>query len=341
MRREAGITVRAVQPVVAALEATGRDGRGWLADAGVDPGVLADVEGRVPHGSMMALWQRARAETGDDHLGIHLAEAAPIRSFEVHAYAMLGSETLRAAYRRAARYQRLIHETTSLTFDEGSGEGVLRHALPGGGAVPRHPAEFLATLWVRFGRMVAGVEWAPVLVCFAHPAPAAIEEHARVFGAPVRFSESGTAMHVADDVLDRPNANADPGLVQMLDRYAESRLGSRPRLAPSSERVREWLHTQLPGGEPTATGAARALNLSVRSLHRSLRDEETTFRELLDRLRHERALSFLRDPRYSIAEVAFLLGFSELSSFYRAFRRWTGRTPAEFRESDPPPHFGR
>ena len=100
---------------------------------------------------------------------------------------------------------------------------------------------------------------------------------------------------------------------------------------PWSERVRSQLLEDLRGGTPTADGVAQALHISVRTLHRSLRSEETSFGALLNQLRQEQATKYLADPKISIAEVGFLLGFSELSSFYRAFKRWTGKTPADFR----------
>ncbi len=325
------ITVRAVQPVVAALEALGHEVHVLLAESAIHRTVLDDADGRVPHSAMMVLWDRAQAVTGDDHLGIHLAEVAPIRSFEVHAYALLSSPTLRDAYRRACRYQRLIHEVTDLTFAEEADEGILRHALPGGRPVPRHPAEFLVTLWIRFGRLVTGDDWAPRLVCLAHEAPADPTEHARVFQAPVRFSSGRTAIHVPNHILDAQNPNADEGLVRVLDHYAEGLLKQMPAQATLSERVRSRLLDDLKDGVPLAKEVARALHMSLRTLHRGLQHEGTSFRELLRQLRQEHAAQLLANPRISIAEVGFLLGFSELSSFYRAFKRWTGKTPADFR----------
>jgi lambda repressor-like predicted transcriptional regulator len=143
---EPHITVRAVQPIIAALEALGHQVDGILAEAKISRATLQNADGRVPHSAMMLFWERARMITGDNHLGIHLAEAAPIQSFKVHSYAMLSSSTLCEAYRRACRYQRLIHEATDLIFEEGNNEGVLRHALPGERPVPRHPAEALAPI---------------------------------------------------------------------------------------------------------------------------------------------------------------------------------------------------
>jgi AraC-like DNA-binding protein len=329
--REPYITVRAVQPVVAALQSLGHMADPILVQAGIPRAVLGDVDGRVPHGAIMRVWERAAAITGDDHLGIHLAEAAPLSSLEVHGYALLSSPTLREAYRRGCRYQRLLHEVTDLSFEEGADEGVLRHALPGGRSVPRHPAEFLVTIWLRLGRLVPGTQWAPRLVCFAHEAPADTTEHARVFQAPVRFLAGATALHVPAAILDLPNPRADAGLVTLLDRYTQTLLDQTPCRDTHSGRVREQLVQALQHGTPTAAQVAGALFMSVRSLHRGLESEGTTFRELLDQLRHERAIVLLSDARCSIADTAFLLGFAEISSFYRAFRRWTGKTPADFR----------
>ncbi len=328
---EPHITARAVQPVIAALEALGHQVDSILAEAKISRATLQKADGRVPHSAMMLFWERARIITDDDHLGIHLAEAVPIQSFEVHSYALLSSSTLREAYRRACRYQRLIHEATDLTFEEETDEGVLRHTLPGGRPAPRHPAEFLATLWVRFGRLITGGDWVPTLVCFAHDTPNDTKEHDRIFRAPIRFSSGITAMHIPNHILDASNPRADANLVSLLDRYADGLLKQAPRQASFAERVRAWLINELNGGSPTISSAAQALHVSERTLHRSLQSEGTSFRELLEQLRQERAVALLANPRCSVAEAGFLLGFAELSSFSRAFKRWTGKAPAEFR----------
>ena len=328
---EPRITVRALQPVIAALETLGCKVDKILKEASIPRSVLRDADGHVPHSAMMRVWDHARAIIGDNHIGIHLAESAPIQSFEVHSYAMLASPTLRDAYRRACRYQRLIHEATNLTFEESKSEGILQHALPGGRPVPRHPAEFLVTIWVRFGRLVAGTDWAPRLVCFAHAAPNDTGEHTRIFRAPLQFSSGRTAMHIANEILDMPNPQADENLLSLLDRYADGLLEKLPREASLAERVRVWLDEQFSDGTLTAASAARALHVSVRTLHRGLRNEGTSFRKLLEQRQRERAAALLASPRCSIAEVGFLLGFGELSSFSRAFKRWTGKSPAQFR----------
>lgn len=326
------ITVRAVQPVVAALDVLGHDTEKLLDSANLDAHILNDPEGRVPHSTMMALWKNAVVATGDINLGIHLAQAAPIRSFEVHAYAVLSSPTLRDAYRRAVRYQRLIHEATDLKFEEGTELGVLSHALPGGRAVPRQPAEFLVSLWMRFGRLVAGEDWVPNAVYLAHDAPGDCSEHERLFRAPIVFMSGKTALYVPNQILDTPNRQSDVGLLDVLDRYAAERLREAPSRFVLAERVRARLMGVLTDGVPTAEGMADALHMSPRTLHRALGKEGTTYLEILNTVRHERAAALLTKSRHSIAEVAFLLGFDEISSFYRAFKRWTGKAPAEYQK---------
>ncbi len=328
---EPGIAVRALESVVAGLEALGHDAQALVAAAGIDAAVLADPEGRVPHSEALALWREGVARTGDDLLGLHVAEAAPVDSFDVHAYAVVSSATLREGFGRACRYQRLIHEATQLTLAPDGDVEVLRHALPGGRPVPRQSAEFLLTAYVRLGRLAAGRDWVPREVRFAHAAPADTAEHARVFGAPLRFEAGENSLAIAPEVLDAPNPGADAGLLKVLDRHASDLLARVPVSSALSDRVRAFLLDAFGEGTPTAADAAGRLKMSARTLSRGLRAEGTTFKELLDQLRHERATALLADGRTSIAEVAYLLGFSDVSAFYRAFKRWTGATPAEFR----------
>lgn len=199
-------------------------------------------------------------------------------------------------------------------YREEAGEGVLHHTLPDGRSVPRHPAEFLAALWVRFGRLIAGSNWAPSLVCLAHDAPPDVTEHQRVFQTSSRFLSGRTAMHIPNHILDAPNAKADLGSISVLDDHAERLLEQMPAVTTLSERVRFQLLERLTGGLPTAEEVAQSLHMSVRTLHRNLRQERVTFSELPKQLRQRQAASYLANPQLSISEIAFLLGFSEISS---------------------------
>ena len=326
------LTVRAVQPLVSGLTAMGHDPKPLLALVGLDESTLHDPDSRVPMRVVMSLIARAVEATGDANLGLHLAEHTDVGSADVHFYAIVSSPTLGAAYERVCRYQRLIHETNLVELDM-QGERVwLRHRRPGGLAAPRHTAEFLLAVWVRAGRIATGTDWAPLEVRFAHAEPEDVREHARFFRAPVHFACGENAFALPTALLETPCVRADPALLAVLDRYATDRLARAPQTNTLADRVRTTLAEQLVGTEPGAARLAAQLKMSVRTLNRALAAEGTTYRALLDQLRHELAARHLADHRVSIAEVAFLLGFSELSSFYRAFKRWSGRTPVEFRQ---------
>jgi AraC-like DNA-binding protein len=326
------LAVRAIRPLVSGLRECGHDVDPILAAVGIDDAMLDDPDSRVPTSVAMALLARSVEQTGDSNLGLHLAEHAQLGSFDVHFFAMASSPTLGAAYERLCRYQRLIHETSRIDLEIGDQRAVLRHQLAGGAAAPRQTAEFLLAAWVRAGRVITGVDWAPDEVHFVHQAPPDTTDHARFFRAHVHFAMGQNALVLSRSLLEMACTRADPALVAVLDRYAADRLEQMPQSNSTADRVRTILVDELRGGEPTATRLAARLKMSVRSLNRLLAAENTSYQELLDSLRRELAERHLADQQMSISEVGFLLGFSELSSFHRAFKRWTGRTPAQFRQ---------
>jgi AraC-like DNA-binding protein len=303
-----------------------------LAAIGIDDAMLDDPDSRVPTSVAMELLARSVEQTGDSNLGLHLAERAQLGSFDVHFFAMASSPTLGAAYERLCRYQRLIHDTSRVELEIGRDRAVLRHRLAGGAAAPRQTAEFLLAAWVRAGRVITGIDWAPAEVHFVHPAPSNSTDHARFFRVRVHFAMHENALVLSPRLLETPCARADPALAAVLDRYAADRLEQMPRSNGIADRVRSVLDDELRGGEPTASRLAARLKMSVRSLNRLLAAENTSYYELLDGLRRDLAERHLADQHMSISEVGFLLGFSELSSFHRAFKRWTGRTPSQFRQ---------
>jgi len=325
------LTVRAIRPLVSGFCALGHEPESILTSVGITRATLDDPDGRVLMSVGVRFLNRAAEIAGDQNIGLHLAEHADLGSFDVHFYAMLSSPTLGAALERLCRYQRLIHETAQVTLDVEGEHATLRHCLPGGIAVPRQSAEFIVAAWVRAGRVVTGNDWAPVQVAFAHSKPEDVREHSRFFRAPVYFAAGQNAVILPSSILELPCIRMDPSLLALLDRYAVDRLALAPRSTSLADRARAVLAEELRGGEPSAERLASRLKMSVRTLSRTLAAEQTSYRMLLEQLRQEIAVRLLHDNRVSIGEVAFLVGFSELSAFHRAFKRWTGQTPAEFR----------
>jgi AraC-like DNA-binding protein len=328
---EAGVSTRALRPILAGLALHQADVAQAIADAGLDPSALTDPDARVPHRSAIALWQIAVERTGDDAFGLHVAEATEFGVFDVQSYAFVSSPTLGEGLARIASYQRLNHDAARVIVETHDDLVTIRHALPGGVNVPRHVAEFIVATLVLAARAATETTLPIVELRFAHREPADTSEHQRILAAPLRFDANENAIVLPSSALDLPHARADARLVQMLDRHANDLLGRLPEVRDFTDRVRAVLAAELRGGNPSAEHVADTLHMSVRTLSRRLADLGTSHKELLDTLRCELAKTHLAADALAIGEVAFLLGFSEASAFHRAFRRWTGRTPQEFR----------
>jgi len=325
------LTARAFRAMLSGIRALGHEPASWLAAADIAAPVLEDPDARIPVATVIEFMTLAVGATGDEHLGLHAAEHAELGAYDAPFYAMHASATLGAAYERLARYQRLFHDSSRAELRIEDGHAALRHR-PAAGMLPkRQGAEFLLASWVRSGRAVTGVDWAPDEVRFAHPAPDDASEHRRFFCAPVRFGCGENAVWLAPELLALPCTRADAALAALLDRYAAERIDGTPAPGRLADRVRAMIEAGLPAGDVSATALAKRLGMSVRSLNRLLAAEGTSYQGVLDGLRHELAARGLSNPRVSVWQVAFDLGFSDLSAFYRAFRRWTGTTPAGFR----------
>jgi AraC-like DNA-binding protein len=156
--------------------------------------------------------------------------------------------------------------------------------------------------------------------------------HRAYFRCEPTFDEATSWAEFDAALLDAPVAGADPALAAMLERHARDLVAGLPTTSVADQ-VRALLAKDLAGGVPEASGAAKKLGLSERSLHRKLRDERHSYQAIVDGVRRHLAERHLAERRLPITEIAFLLGFTEASSFHRAFRRWTGRTPAAYRDA--------
>ena len=332
------VTVRAVRPLVSGLVGLGHDPAPMLAHAQLDATTLEDPEASVPLRQVLALIDRAVQVTRDENLGLHLAQYAATGSFDVDLYGMLSSSTLGDGFRGLIRYQRLVRNGPTIQLASSDEVVTISCRMPGAnrslhhiGASLRHSVEFLLATWVRAGRMAVSSAWAPAEVCFEHDEPGRSEEHRRFFDAPVRFGAAEHALVLPVRLLELPCAQAEAALFRKLERYAGDPLERVPEAAAMVERVRAAVTVVLRNGEPSAAHVARYLQVTVRTLNAALVAEGTTFRVLRDEIRRALAVRHLADPRLSVSEVAFLLGFSAMSTFTRAFRQWTDDTPSRFR----------
>lgn len=307
-----------------------------LGAAALDPARLVDPDAYLPRSQEMRLWDEAVRLTGDADFGLHLAEWAarfPLDHFDVLAFAVRSSPTLGEHYRLAGRYIRLIHDGVYLSLEEDGDVVRLVHDHSLKQIGPRQPVEGMLALVLLHGRLGIGEEFAPRAVCFTHARPERVSEQARVFRAPVHYGCPRNELVLDRALLDRPQLHSDQRLLAILDRQLGVLLSGLPESRRLRDVVTRHMMDELPEREPVMASIAVKLHMSARSLQRRLQSEGTSFAEVLSDLRRDRALHYLKDRRISIAEVAFLLGFRDVTAFHRAFKRWTGSTPAKHRSS--------
>jgi AraC-like DNA-binding protein len=196
--------------------------------------------------------------------------------------------------------------------------------------IPARTDQFFAIL-MSMCRVNLSQDFNPVSVRFVHPAPPCAGDFFAYFRAPVTFDAEINCLALPSDHVDLPLQGYNPELLRLHDEIMVRHL---VQLGQDDivHRVQSVILDMLPSGQISDEKAARRINMSVRSLQRSLKKKATTFGTLLDGVRRELADDYVRDPNMALAEIAFVLGFSEQSAFTRAFKRWTGVTPGRFRE---------
>ncbi len=306
---------------------------GQLANAaGFGDGDLSDPDARVPITRLWNLWRVFIDRTSDPALGLHLGMGVRLKEFGLVGYTMLNSRTVFDAMRRLGRYSRIINETleASVRLAPDRVNVVLGHN-PRLDAL-RHPVDARLAALVTVARELSGHEIAPVETRFCYPAPQRVSDHRRHFRSELLFDSPNAALVFRRQDLELSVAAADKALSRYLDRYADTVLESLGGSGSFVEQVRRAVWSHLSGGPPSLQQTAATLGVSVRTLQRRLREEGTSFATVLDDFRKEMALGLLRDRTLAVYEVAFLLGYSDPSTFYRAFRRWEGIPPHEFRQ---------
>lgn len=330
------VSVAYLQGLIDHLQRQGVAPEVLLAHAQLTPEVLAQRDQRVAASAYLALLGEGVRLSGDDCLGLHLGEAVRPGYYGVLGYLIMSCATLADALHRQARYAALVGNLGVVGLDDEPSrpdcEPLVAHSwqplLP---QQQRQVSEETLAGWVSFGRWISGLDIAPTEVRFQHPAPADTSEHQRIFRCPVLFDQADNALIFPKRLLGVPLGQADAQVQGTLDAYADRLLGELKQGHHVLDQARMQLARQLPEQGSDLEAIASALALSPRTLQRRLREAGLSFSQLVDETRQQLALHYLRDPALELAEIAFLVGFSEPGSLARAFRRWTGTSPGEYR----------
>jgi AraC-like DNA-binding protein len=263
---------------------------------------------------------------------LHFGEHFNPKSLGPVIYAVLNAPTTAAACQIAGRYLHVHNGAAKLSVSIENGRGYVRYLSNGlDEQTSRQYNEHAMTVLLNTIRLMIGSQWTPQEVHFPHQAPDQTTEHIRVFRAPVLFGCETNAFIIGHEILERQVPGADPRLYQILQRYLEQALADIPLEDKVLASVRKAIAETMGEGDPSLTRVGKHLALSPRTLQRRLEERGTKFNNLMDDTRRRFAIGYLKGDDHTLTQIAFLLGYSEVSAFNRAFKRWTGSTPSNYR----------
>ncbi len=314
------------------LESEGIDPAPLYIKAGIRPELLNDANARISTERVDHLWELTAAIITDPCFTIKMVEFWHPSYIGALGYSWLASSTLRQALNRMVRYIHVVSERINLEIND-TPAGLKVSVDPEGSKfiLPQHHDLVLVVI-MRMCRFNYGEELKATEVKLARQELVCADKLRSYFGPEIQFDAEHTSITIAraDADLELASANKQIALMhdEMLMRYlVEIKKGDIVK------QVQSIILNNLPDGQVSDKLVARELNLSERSMQRRLKEHKTTFRYLLDGVREMVAKQYIENPKNRMSDIAFLIGFSEQSAFSRAFKKWTGKSPVDYRNS--------
>ncbi len=329
-KASATVSMLVVRGLISAAERAGADRGELLRASGLDASQLAAPDQRLSLREVFGILEHALKLTGDPALGLHWAERLSGSTFVPISYLMAHSGSLRQAFESLARFGSLLSDEAGYELLERDDKVTLLCRMPS--AEPPSVQRFVAEMVLANFFRIVGKFKTPERACFAYPAPPYQAEYARVFCGTAQFEQPFTGIVFERAVLDMSPPHKDADVHEAMRTLAERRVARVDKQVPYAVRVRELL---VQGRWPKRIDmpqVARSLGMSLRSLRRYLSAEGTSYSELDNEAFAIVATRLLRDKQRTIQETAYEMGFSDASTFHRAFKRATGMTPSQCRE---------
>jgi len=327
----ASISIRLMWPFVQLI---GGDPRvlKFLMERGLQLRELTSADTRIAHGVAMELLARGVEYRKDPALGLKAAALFAPADLHVLDYVARTCANLRQAAQNATRFLRLMNSAAETVLEEKGDTATWHFHIVDGVRLPPAANDFETAVFLKLATHYTGIHEAPLEVHLAHAEPTDAAEYERVFQVAPHMNMPHNAIVFRRAHLETPMLMADPGLHAAFKMQAALLLERTARLEGDLGQVRATLLANLPRGRLTAEAVAKELAMSSSTLRRRLADEGTSLNKLVDELRQELVRDYLSDPKLAISEIAFLLGYSHPTGFFKAFSRWfDGVTPAELR----------
>lgn len=326
--------MRIVRGLVEAVEQVGVSRTELLRAAQLDTALLYCEEAGVPRSLVYRLCELALDLTHDPALGLHWSERLCGTTFNPVSDLVAHAATLRQGFDSLRSFHRLLNDQPSFRLTERADKVTVQcfNLIGASVRVQRFGLEMLVLGVVRLIRSFGGQARVDA-VSFEYERPEYHEEYTRVLGLAPRFEQPLTCIVFDRALMSSVSLHRDEDVHEALRVIAERRILRLTQHTPFSARVRELLVEQAHTHQPDMNRVARALGLSRRSLRRRLVAEGSSYKAIVKEALAIVAKQYLRERRLTIQETAYEMGFADTSTFHRAFKRWTGRTPSAYRET--------
>lgn len=334
LRAGPGILASAATGIVPFLERMGGDVDLVFGRANLAPDMTGNPTLKLRLESFCRLFEEAARQTRCDNFGLRFGDRFQPRDLGLWGYVAVTSATLREALENLPQTFPCHQGHSKLTLKRASNSLLcLEYQILTSAIVDRRQdAELSIGMFINVFRECWGPRWAPEEIHFEHPAPAESSEHEVVFNAPVYFSQPANALFFRPEILSRLMPGHDPRLLA-LTRTCLAQLGPESTAEqPLIDHIRLAIRQRLPDGAPTLDVIRRDMRVTRATISREVSQVHGGYRNLVDEVRRELAVSYLKHRQLPLSDVALLLGYSELSAFSRAFRRWAGCSPRAFRD---------
>jgi AraC-like DNA-binding protein len=301
-----------------------------LKRCGLDTEKLADHQFRTAHTAQPHFWRVLEEVSGDPNIGLHLGKKVPPYRGHVIEYLFLSSPTFGDGLKRALSYQRLLSDVIHAQLSEDENGVYLHNIFEKGGL--RHLNEAVVGGLITFFKFVTDDAFSPTLITFSHKSEVSADEYQQVFGCPVELGHLDARIYFNAKVLSHPSSHAEPELLSLHEKMASDSVARLEKLDSVGE-VTRVIAEVLESGNANLEVVAQRLDLKPRMLRKRLAEVDTTFNQVLADYRCQLAKRLLSGTNENIDQIVYLTGFSEPSTFYRAFKRWENITPIEYRKA--------
>ena len=303
----------------------------WLGALGLSEQDIISLEQRLPLDQYHALWREAQILTADPALGLHIGMEHHPNLMSLVSNLWVHSETAEQGMERYVEYSKILHTGMTIRFDKGEHFSSVIFTCHDPQDYCQADMERTLGLNAKRARQYLGEDMEIVKVSFMHAQPEYAALYEDFFRCPVEFSAPHCSVVFASEYLKRSSEPHNPYVFNALREQAE-KLKKNLLLNKTTEQVANIIAKQLHVGNYQIDDIAKRLHMNRQTLYRRLKAEDQNFKDLLDHIRQAKAMELIQDRNMSLGEIAYYLGFSEISAFSRAFKRWTGETPTHYRQ---------